>query len=361
MKNHLFSRAIGALGGLAALAWAAQCHAVEPGDTDPHQPGAAAGAPLALLPPPGFYFVNNFNYVSGSLNDGNGNVNKFPAHTAVNVTAYVEIPVLTWSSPFHILGAQYGATLLQPIVTNSATTTSAATHGVPVTTSKTGLDNLAISPMILSWRLPAGLFAAVSIPIAFGNTGDNEANAKGGTTVTPHNAADYWIFSPSAYFAWFNGHGTQLSLNAEYDIQTKDNNFLNVAGSKLSYQSGDFLTLDFGALQTLPGAYHKWSVGIVGSFATQTTDDTVSGNPVALGLVGAAPGRVPANFLGLGNSAGNRFQSLALGPSVFYEFGPIVMNLYLTRDLYAKNTAQLTTFWWAIAIPLCVKRAAPDK
>jgi hypothetical protein len=354
MKNLAFSRAVGALAGLAALAWAAQSHAVEPGDTDPHQPGAAAGAPLAALPPPGVYFINNFNYVSGSLNDGNGNVNKAPTHTAVNVTAYVEIPVLTWSSPFHILGAQYGATILQPIVSSSATTTQFVPGRglVTKTTSKTGLDNLAISPMILSWRLPAGLFAAVSIPIAFGNTGDNEANAKGGTTVTPHNAADYWIFSPSAYFAWFNGHGTQLSLNAEYDIQTKDDNFLNVGGSKIAYQSGDFLTLDFGALQTLPGAYHKWSVGIVGSFAIQTTDDRLSGNPLALGAIGAAPGRVPANFLNLGNSAGNRFESLALGPSIFYEFGPVVANLYYTRDLYAKNTASTSTIWFAFAIPL---------
>jgi hypothetical protein len=354
MKNLAFSRAVCALAGLASLAWAAQCHAVEPGDTDPHQPGAAAGAPLAALPPPGFYFVNNFNYVSGSLDDGNGNVNKAPAHTAVNVTAYVEIPVLTWSSPFHILGAQYGATLLQPIVTNSATTTSVSpiTHSLTsVTTNKTGLDNTAFSPLVLSWHLPAGFFAAISTPIAI-DDGDNEAHAKGGTSVTPHNAADYWIFSPSAYLAWFNGHGTQLSVNAEYDIQTKDNNFLNVGGSQISYQSGDFLTLDFGALQTLPGVYHKWSVGIVGSFATQTTDDTLSGNPAALAAVGAAPGRVPANFLNLGNSAGNRFQSLSLGPSVFYEFGPIVMNLYYTRDLFAKNTASTSTVWFAFAIPL---------
>jgi hypothetical protein len=340
MKGLTRFRTIAAFCALAALAWAGQAYAVEPGDTDPHEPGASAGAPLGALPPPGFYYVNNLNYVSGSLNGGNGEVNKAP-NTTVNITAWVEIPILLWSSPFHILGAQSGANMIQAVVTGATTTNGK-------TTNKTGLDNTTITPLILSWQLPAGFFVSTALPIGI-DDGDNEANAGGGTLNVSHTAADYWIISPSVDVAWFNGHGTQLTLNTEFDIQGRDNNFENVGGLKVGYQSGDFLTMDIGALQTLPGPYRKWTVGVVGFFATQVQPDRLSGATIP--GTQFTPGTVPANFLGAGNSAGNEFQKFGLGPSVAYNFGPVSMNVYFTRDLYAKNTTENSTFWWAVAVP----------
>jgi hypothetical protein len=96
----------------------------------------------------------------------------------------------------------------------------------------------------------------------------------------------------------------------------------------------------------LPGAYKKWTVGGVGYYVVQTTDDTITNFP------SVANGSVPANFLGLQNGTGNRLEKFALGPYVGYDFGPVNMNIWYTRDLFAKNTVLNDTFWFRFALPL---------
>src|SRR5579864_3778404 len=155
MESFVFSRTLAVLGTLASVAWAGQAYALEPGTADPQEPGVTIGLPLGALPPPGFYFSNNVNYVDGSLRDGNGNVT---TGVHVNITAWVDIPALLWSSPFHILGAQWGVAVVQPVVTTAATTNG-------FTTNKTGLDNTLINPAVLSWHLPGGFFVSTGIPI----------------------------------------------------------------------------------------------------------------------------------------------------------------------------------------------------
>src|SRR5215469_4215334 len=116
MKCSKFSTTVAAIGAVAALAWVDRAHAVELTNNDPHEPGILSGVPTAAFPPPGVYFSNNLNYVSGSFNGGNGRANKPPFATA-NVAAWVEGASLFYSPPVHILGAQYGMAMLQPIVT----------------------------------------------------------------------------------------------------------------------------------------------------------------------------------------------------------------------------------------------------
>jgi hypothetical protein len=344
MESFRFSRTLAVLGTLTSVALASQAYAVEPGTVDPHEPGVLAGVPAGVVPPPGFYAFNNLNFVSGSFAGDNGNVQKAPFNR-INATAWVEIPTLEWVAPFKILGASYAASVTQPIVTNNVTNNG-------VTKSKTGLDNFLINPLILSWHLPEGFFLSFSLPIGL-KTGDTEGDAAGGTVGVTHNAANNWNFGPSLNLAWFNGHGTELSLNSEFDVQTQDDNFLNVAGlGKATYQSGTFMTLDFGVEQVLPGAYKKWAVGLVGTFATQLTDDTIGGSTATLGAVGAKPGTTPANFLGNNNSSGNRVTIFGLGPSVSYNFGPVGMSFYYTHDFVAENALKADTFWWVVAIPL---------
>jgi hypothetical protein len=344
MESFVFFRTFAVLGTVAIIAWAGQAYAVEPGTVDPHEPGVLSGVPAGVVPPPGFYAFNNLNYVSGSLAGGNGNINKAP-FTQLNVTAWVEIPTIEWVAPFKILGASYATAVTQPIVTTAVTNDG-------VTKNKTGLDNLLINPLILSWQLPEGFFLSFSLPIGV-KTGDNEGDAAGGTAGIIHNAANNWIFGPSLNLAWFNGHGTALSLNSEFDVQTQDNNFLNIGGlGKATYQSAPFVTLDFGVEQVLPGAYKNWGVGLIGTFATQLGDDTIGGSTATLAAAGATPGTVPANFLNQNNSKGSRVTIFGLGPSVSYNFGPVGMTLYYTNDLIAQNAVKASTVWWVLAIPL---------
>jgi hypothetical protein len=334
MKSHAFSRTIAVLGTLVSMAWAYQACALEPGTADPHEPGVTIGLPLGALPPPGFYFSNNTNYVDGSLRDGNGNVT---TAANINITAWVQIPALLWSSPFHILGAQWGVAVVQPVVTLASTTNG-------VTKNKTGLDNTLFNPAVLSWHLPNGFFVSAGIPIGLkdGDTGDRG----NGTNNNEHLAANNWIFAPAAAISWFNGHGLEVTMNGEYDIQTQDNNFDHFVPNtaipaSVKYQSGNMLNLDFTVQQVLPGAYKKWQVGIGGFYAVQTTDDQITING-ATSTVGAVPGL---------NGPGNRFEKFGLGPVVGYNFGNVGILAWYTRDIFAKNTTLNDTFWFTLAVP----------
>jgi hypothetical protein len=337
MESFVFSRTLAVLGTLATVAWAGQAYALEPGTADPHQPGVTSGLPLGALPPPGFYFSNNTNYVDGSLKDGNGNPTTIVRN---NITAWVQIPAVLWSSPFHILGAQWGVAAVQPIVTVASTTNGA-------TQNKTGLDNFLFNPAVLSWHLPGGFFVSTGIPIGF-KTGDTGGGGNG-TFTQQHLAANNWIFSPAAAVSWFNGHGLEVTLNGEYDIQTQNDNFdrhipLTAIPANVKYQSGSVLNLDWTVQQVLPGAWKKWQIGVAGYYAVQTTDDEIT--------INGSTSTVPANFVFLQNSTGNRLEKFGIGPIVGYNFGPVGILAWYTRDVFAKNTALVDTFWFTIAIPL---------
>jgi hypothetical protein len=334
MRNLTLARSIAALGTLAIAAWGSQAYAVEPGSADPHLPGVSDGVPAGALPPPGFYFVNTTAYNDGSLQDGNGNPTT-AAH--VNATAWITIPGVTWVTPLHLLGASYAVAIAQPLVTLSVT----GAAGAGVTQSRTGVFNTVIVPAILSWHLPMGFFVSGNFAIYLPD-GDN-GDRGNGTNFNQHIANNTTTFAPGGAVSWFNGHGLETSLNVEYDIQTQNSNFVNIPGVvQEKFQSGDLLNLDFTAVQVLPGAYKKWTVGAVGFWSVQTTDDQITVNGTT-STFGPIPG-----LLG----SGNKFQRFGLGPYVGYDFGPIGFNFWYTRDIEAKNAALGDTFFFRFALPL---------
>jgi hypothetical protein len=333
MRNLTLARSIAALGTLAAAGWGGQAYAVEPGSSDPHLPGVSAGVPAGAVAPPGFYFVNTLAYNDGSLQDGNGNPVKFGGVTGINATAWIEIPALVWSAPFHFAGASFAAAIAQPIVTLSVTTNTVVGQA---TVNKTGLFNTVITPVIASWHLPLGFFVSGNFSVYI-NDADN-GDRGNGTSSQTHIANNTWTFAPGAAVSWFNGHGLELSLNGEYDIQTQDTNF----APGVKYQSGDVLNLDFTAQQVLPGAYKKWTVGVVGFYSKQVNNDQVTAGGVTVDVA-----QVP----GL-NGTGNQFERAGIGPIVGYEFGPVALQAYYIRDVEAKNATLGDTFFIRFAVPL---------
>jgi hypothetical protein len=189
----------------------------------------------------------------------------------------------------------------------------------------------------LSWHLPLGFFVSAGFSVYL-KDGDDGDRGGGAGTQAIHIANNTWTFEPAAAVSWFNGHGFETSLNLQYDVQTQDTNF--VPGEK--YQSGDVLNLNFSALQVLPGAFKKWTVGGTGYYAVQTTDDQVT-TAAGTTTVGAVPGL---------NGVGNRFEKLGIGPYVGYDFGPVFLDAWYERDLFAKNATQGDTFFFQLAIPL---------
>jgi hypothetical protein len=328
-----FPATVATLAALAALAWHDPARAIEPGSSDPHLPGITDGIPGGALPPPGFYVTNDVAYLSGSLQGGNGNAVTGPG--ATNITAFVNEPVLLWSTPLHFLDAQYAVALVQPIATVSITSGG-------LTQNKTGFTNTVLVPAILSWHLPLGFFIAGSLPIYLqdGDTGDRGA----GTSKQEHVANNTTTFGPALALSWFNGKGLIASINGEYDIQTQNDNFVNSGPVHASYQSGDILNLDY----TVQQKFGAWQFGVAGYYAVQTTDDQIKG----LGVLGVPDGTVPANFANLQNGVGNRFEKFAIGPLVQYDFGPALVNFRYTQDVYTKNATQNGTFWFRIGFPL---------
>jgi len=335
MRNLTLARSIAALGTLAAAGWGGQAYAVEPGSSDPHLPGVSSGVPAGAVAPPGFYFVNTLAYNDGSLQDGNGNSVSVPAIglKGINATAWIEIPALVWSAPFHFAGASFAAAIAQPIVTLSVTTQTAAGAA---TVNKTGLFNTVITPVIASWHLPLGFFVSGNFSVYI-NDADNGDRGNGPASQT-HIANNTTTFAPGGAISWFNGHGLETSINMEYDIQTQDTNFL--PGEK--YQSGDILNLDFTAMQVLPGAYKKWTVGVVGFYSKQVNNDQTTVGGVTRD-VAAVPGL---------RGTGNQFERAGIGPIVGYEFGPVAVQAYYIRDVEAKNATLGDTFFFRFAIPL---------
>ena len=82
---------------VAALSCANEAYALEPTGVDPHEPGITNGIPTGALPPPGVYVVNDLSYIDGSLKGGSGK----NSPVGVNVIAWVDVPALVWSTPWH--------------------------------------------------------------------------------------------------------------------------------------------------------------------------------------------------------------------------------------------------------------------
>ncbi|HET7594365.1 MAG TPA: transporter [Stellaceae bacterium] len=317
MTGIKYQPAVAALAALAVWALPGTARALEPGSVDPHLPGVTEGIPTATLPPPGVYFTNDLAYIDASVQTGSGKKLTTPAG-GINVIAWVEVPLLLWSSPWQILGAQYGAFIAQPLV-------NLQVHSFLTGNNfRTGLYNTIINPAILSWHVAPTLFLGVNMPIYF-----RDGSWSQGAAINIANHS--WTFGPSGAVSYINGD-FMASANLEFDIQTENKDF----APGLRYQSGDIMTVDYTVQQT----FGKWTAGVVGFGIYQVEDDKLNGTAT------------PANFAGLGNSTGNRFEAFSIGPSIGYNFGPIALNLRYTRDVYARNGPQGDLFWFRFALPL---------
>ncbi len=153
-----FPPALAGLAALAALVLPGEASALEPGSVDPHLPGVTESIPVGALPPPGFYFSNDLAYIDAGFQTGSGKELTTPAG-GINVIAWVEVPLLLRSSPWRILGAQYGAFIAQPLV-------NLQVHSFLTGNNfRTGLYNTIINPAILSWHVAPNLFLGANMPI----------------------------------------------------------------------------------------------------------------------------------------------------------------------------------------------------
>jgi hypothetical protein len=298
---------LSAAGAVALMGWAGQALAVE--GPSPYLPGDSVGSPAGALPPPGYYFVDQNVLINGGpVNGGSGSF-KAP----VNVSSYLNIPTLLWSTGWSILGSdQYVMALTQPFLSPQSLTVAGTSY------TSTGAFNTIFSPINLNWKLPNSLFAKVGLAI-YADDGyiTEDTLASGKKVLAPTSVAnDYWTFEPDFGLSYLQG-GWDFTGHVVLDFNTENN--------ATKVQSGDIFYLDLTAGKSIG----KWIVGAGGNFTQQFTCDS-----------------------GSGNTAGcNEVQRVLIGPYIGYNFGPVELDAKAMFAVHTENGANLNFYYTSFSFP----------
>lgn len=254
--------------------------------------GLARGAPL----PEGVYFVNTLSWGSRNI-------------PGENLHFLVEIPVIAWSTPWSIFGANLQFLGALPMAHLSPT------GGVDGGDFE-GLYN-PFAAAALAYDLGGGFGVSYTSGFYF-NAGDK--------FVSVHATTWRQDFAVS-----YTGDGLNLTANLLWGITFDSDNRCRPG---CNGKTANGFNLDLTATKT----FGKWEVGAVG-FGSRTYDEA---------------------------NGGFRQKQFALGPLVGYNFGPVIIQTFLTRDIYARNPlggiglrsrSKETRFWTRLIIPLYTPEA----
>jgi hypothetical protein len=218
---------------------------------------------------------------------------------AVDVQGFIFVPGWTF------LGATYDALIVQPF--------EMASFGHPFDVQVAGVFNTYFVPIELSWTKIGGTGFAIKTGLGiYAPTGTSQGPTGQGNVGSP-----FWTYQPELAFSYLAG-GWNLTayLYAEF----------NTANRFTNYTNGDIFHVDWTATYTIG----KWTFGPVGYYRAQVSDDKCP-----IGICTAF------NPLGTLTNA-QRYQQLAVGGLIEYNFGPASASLWVTQDVYVtanNNTA----------------------
>lgn len=289
----------------------------------PLQPGATTGSPAGALPPPGVYLMSDTNYEGGKLKNDAGDTAVTPAGQKITASNISSVLALTWVTDTQIWGARYAMAIAQPYKW-AETKFTGGTNSV----SSSGLVNTAVTPVILSWDLGQGYFISTGLTVYlddgdFSATYDSSAGRKVKNSRSIGN--DYWTFEPHVAVTYM-GDDWSLTLNNLVDF--------NTINHTTDYRSGMTYYLDATATKRI----QKYTLGMVGNFTKQITDDEINGDSVP----------AVSGFYG----KGNRAEHILAGPLLGYDFGAFTVTSRLLVSLRAKNDADVSFFHVAISMPI---------
>ncbi|WP_431045854.1 SphA family protein [Roseateles sp. L2-2] len=266
-------------------------------------PAGAAGTNIARLPPvPGLFVLQQFSYAEAQdLYGDDGKKLPVPFHTTVTAAT----TRLLASYPVKPFGAQLYSQLVLPV-------TSLKSNVAGVTATQTALTNVTLTPAILKWTATDRLTVVAALDLTL------ESGAY--RTPRPSVAFGYASAQPLVALRYSDPQGLDLAISNRLAI--------NGRNGDTDYRSGSAYIGEFAAgWNTGP-----WKLGVVGAYVNQYTDDKSHG-AVA-----------PPN--------GNRGRSLAVGPSVVYDFGKVNLNVNYQPGVYAVNTSKIDRVWVNLAFRL---------
>lgn len=251
------------------------------------KPGIALGGATAGAPPPGVYmFQQFFTYQASLVGPGAPNVGgaSTPVHAAVEATGFVFVPGWTF------LGATYNAVLVQPALMSDL--------GNPINTSSAGVHNTYVVPVELSWKLgDSGFFAKAGLGMY---VPDGSISGPAGLS---NQGNPWWTFQPEFIVSYLKD-GWNLTANLFYETNTRN--------TITKYKSGDVFHAEFTATKR----FDRWTIGPVGYYAGQVTNDSSS-----------------AFYSSAINS--NRYDLWSAGLLVGYDFGPASINVWALDEFSA--------------------------
>lgn len=237
-----------------------------------HYPAGSEGIKAGSLPQPGFTFedYNSFYYsdhmqgFGGALNWQNG----------YSTFSYVQSPRLLWLSEWKVLGANFGMAVRVPIEYKENTfkgTVFPSPNVVSFTVEQSGLADIEVQPVLLSWHLKHFDF---STGYSFwAPTGDYKKNR----FYFDNLGTGYWTHSFMFGVTWYpdTEKTWAVSLLNHYDINTEQYHTV-VADPSAPYGLGSVSTT-LGNIYTLEWAVSKtvWKnvdVGLTGYYQQQVTD-----------------------------------------------------------------------------------------
>jgi hypothetical protein len=272
----------------------------------PYLPGATTGVPMGALPPPGLYYDDTFYLTHGNqLKDGSGH------GVPLKLRNYTNTSLFVWVPGWEVLGAHYAANVIFFYDQHNVDTRALGGYR----SRSTGFFNPIITPAVLSWDLGNGFFtsAGVSFYLPTGNY-----HYRDGKTLQTSYANDYWTVEPSWAISYLHD-GWDFTLNNIVDI--------NKRNSDTDYLSGNAYYLDLTATKTIG----HWTVGAVGNYSRQFTDDRQYGAVVG---------------------DGNRFEHVLVGPMVAYDFGRAKVSLRYLQDVRTRNDVAVSFAFASVSFRL---------
>jgi len=219
-----------------------------------HYVNGGEGIKAATLPPPGFYWrLYNQFYTADTLKDGNGN----ELDVGYDLNVYSLVNRFVWISDMKILGADFGASLVVPLVY-----TDIEIKGMGVDDEEFDFGDIAVEPFVLSWHGPRYDAAfALALYLPTGEYDINEAASPG---------KDFWTGMATVGVTYYfdSEKSWSASILSRYETHSRKD--------QTDVKPGDNFHFEWGIGKTVAKI---WDVGLTGYCQWQVTDD--SGSDVA--------------------------------------------------------------------------------